>query len=178
MLLVAPKRKRRSAGVVYKTRLFYDPARSTQEFDDVFRSARRVERKYAVLLRGRVQEIVTQGLYTTGAHLLAVLDAMPAPGDRTKEQSERISAAAASAKKETRQIEDYASIVAMKSALVRYLSGIFLGAVAVALGVYAAAAGRAAGRRSAFVDHRCGVRGDRVRARDRRAAADRDLAHG
>jgi hypothetical protein len=138
LLLVAQKRKRRSGGVVYKTRLFYDPARSTQEFDDVFRSARRVERKYAVLLRGRVQEIVTQGLYTTGAHLLAVLDAMPTAADRAKEQTERISAAAASAKKETRQIEDYASIVAMKSALVRYLSGIFLGAVAVALGVYAA----------------------------------------
>lgn len=124
--------------MVYITRLFYDPVRSTQEFDDVFRSARRVERKCAVLLRGRVQEIVTQGLYTTGAHLLAVLDAMSSRDVRAEEESARISAAAASAKKETRQIEDYASIAAMKSALIRYLSGIFLGAVAVALAVYAA----------------------------------------
>jgi hypothetical protein len=138
LLLVAQERKRRSGDVVYKTRLFYDPAKSTQEFDDVFRSARRVERKYAVLLRGRVQEIVTRGLYTTGAHLLAVLDAMPSREVRAQEESARISAAAASAKKETRQIEDYASVAAMKSALIRYLSGIFLGAIAVALAVYAA----------------------------------------
>lgn len=136
LLLVA--RRRLFRRVVYKTRLFYDPRRSTQEFDDVFRSARRVERKYAVLLRGRVQEILTQGLYTTGAHLLAVLDAMSPPESRPQGEAERISAAALSAKKETRQIEDYASVAATKSALIRYLSGIFLGAAAVALGVYAA----------------------------------------
>src|SRR3569833_888415 len=56
LLLVAQKRGRWSRGVVYKTRLFYDPSRRTPAFDAVFRSARRVERKYAVLLRGRVHE--------------------------------------------------------------------------------------------------------------------------
>jgi hypothetical protein len=138
LLLVAQPRPGRSRGIVYKTRLFYDPSRSTPEFDDVFRSARRVERKYAVLLRGRVQEILTQGIYTTGAHLLAVLDAMSGPNSRTEEESSRITNAAGAAKKETRQIERYADVAAMKSALIRYLSGIFLGALVVALCVYSA----------------------------------------
>jgi hypothetical protein len=140
LLLVAQKRGRWSRGVVYKTRLFYDPSRSTPEFDAVFRSARRVERKYAVLLRGRVQEILTQGIYTTGAHLLAVLDAMSATRDRTAVEAKRILGAAGAAKKETKQIERYAYVAAMKSALIRYLSGIFLGALVVVAGVYSASA--------------------------------------
>ncbi|MFG1645073.1 hypothetical protein ACGFMK_32725 [Amycolatopsis sp. NPDC049252] len=136
LLLVAQRRPGWPPRVVHKTRLFYDPSRSTPEFDDVFRSARQVERKYAVLLHGRVQEILTQGSYTTGAHLLAVLDAMSAPEAPPEQKPGRISSAAASAKKETKQIERYAYVAAMKSALIRYLSGIFVGAIVVALCVY------------------------------------------
>src|SRR2546429_6045962 len=44
LLLVAKRRSRWWPGVVYKTRLFYDPSHSTPEFDAVFRSARPVER--------------------------------------------------------------------------------------------------------------------------------------
>ena len=120
--------------VEYKTRLFYDPSESTPAFDDVFRSARRVERQYSVLLRGQSQEILAQGIYTTGAHLLSVLDAM-IPGGRGSEQLGRVASAVGSAKKETRQIEHYAHGAAMKSALVRYLLGIFFGAVVAGLGV-------------------------------------------
>ncbi|MGW4521901.1 hypothetical protein [Amycolatopsis sp. NPDC004378] len=138
LLLVAQPRSGWSRGVLYKTRLFYDPSQSTPEFDAVFRSARRVERKYAVLLRGRVQEILTQGIYTTGAHLLAVLDAMSPARDRSPDEKDRILGAAEAGKKETKQIERYAYLAAMKSALIRYLSGIFLGALVVALGVYLA----------------------------------------
>jgi hypothetical protein len=140
LLLVSNSRGRWFPGSVYKTRLFYNPSYSTTEFDDVFRSARRVERKFAVLLRGRVQEILTQGIYTTGVHMLALLDAMPPPGSRSPADAERIATAANSAKKETKQIEQYAYVAAMKSALIRYLTGIFVGAVVVALCVYATVA--------------------------------------
>ncbi|MEV6875788.1 hypothetical protein [Amycolatopsis sp. NPDC051128] len=121
--------------VVYKLRLFYDPVHSTTDVDDVFRSARRVERKYAVLLGGQPQEILAQGLYTAAVALLGVLDAMVG----SEQQRERVSAAVLSARKEIRQIEQDAREAALDRALVRYLGGLAVGvfaAAAVAMGVY------------------------------------------
>jgi hypothetical protein len=144
LLLVAKSRHERTdgadsgsgRGVIYKTRLYYDPSKTTPEFDDVFRSARRVERTYTVLLRGRMQEILLQGIYTTGAHLLGVLDGALGAENQDSARPERLGEAAASAKKETRQIEQYAHGAAMKSAVAWYLLGIFFGAMASGLCVY------------------------------------------
>ncbi|MCR6482061.1 hypothetical protein M8542_04490 [Amycolatopsis sp. OK19-0408] len=113
-------------GVFYKTRLFYDPVESSTEFDDVFRSARRVERKYSVLLHGQTQEILAQGIYTTAVALLSVLDAMVGAAQKR----ERVTAAVASARKEIRQIEQNAREAALDRALVRYLGGLAVGVVA------------------------------------------------
>lgn len=128
-LLLVAKEQRTPKGakeVVYKTRLFYDPRQSTTDFDDVFRSARRVERKYSVLLGGQTQEILAQGIYTTAVALLSVLDAMV----DSEQKRERVTAAVASARKEIRQIEQNARDAALDRALVRYLGGLAVGVVA------------------------------------------------
>jgi hypothetical protein len=117
-------------------RLFYDPVESTPDFDDVFRSARRVERKYSVLLSGEAQEILAQGIYTTAVALLSVLDAMV---KSEQDRDERVAAAVASARKEIRQIEQNARDAALDRALIRYLGGLAVGAVA-AITVVAAVA--------------------------------------
>ncbi|MFJ9787066.1 hypothetical protein ACIRSS_46350 [Amycolatopsis sp. NPDC101161] len=121
--------------VVYKLRQYYDASQSTADFDDVFRSARRVERKYSVLLGGQSQEILVQGIYTEAVALLSVLDAMVgADGKR-----ERLAAAVASSRKEIRQIEQNARDAALDRALVRYLGGLAVGVVvaaAVAIAVH------------------------------------------
>jgi hypothetical protein len=131
ILLVAQERSGADGGakeVVYKLRLYYDHADSSPEFDDVFRSARRVERKYSVLLSGQSQEILVQGLYTAAVALLGVLDAMAGSGQKP----ERLAAAVLSARKEIRQIEQNARDAALDRALIRYLGGLAVGAVAAA----------------------------------------------
>ena len=110
---------------VLKMRLYYDAFQSTTDVDDVFRSARRAERKYSVLLEGKTQEILVRGIYTTAVVLLSVLDAMVDSADKPK----RVQAAAASAQKEVRQIEQNARDAALDRALVRYLGGLAAGAV-------------------------------------------------
>jgi hypothetical protein len=132
ILLVAQERSGADGGakeVVYKLRLYYDHADSSPEFDDVFRSARRVERKYSVLLSGQSQEILVQGLYTAAVALLGVLDAMAGSGQKP----ERLAAAVLSARKEIRQIEQNARDAALDRALIRYLGGLAVGAVAAAV---------------------------------------------
>jgi hypothetical protein len=129
ILLVAQERSGADGGakeVVYKLRLYYDHADSSPEFDDVFRSARRVERKYSVLLSGQSQEILVQGLYTAAVALLGVLDAMEGSGQKP----ERLAAAVLSTRKEIRQIEQNARDAALDRALIRYLGGLAVGAVA------------------------------------------------
>jgi hypothetical protein len=121
--------------VVYKLRLFYDPVEGTSDVDDVFRSVRRVERKYSVLLGGQSQEILVRGLYTAAVALLGLLDAMVDSGQK----SARVAAAVLSARKEIRQIEQNAREAALDRALVRYLGGLAVGvfaAAAVAIAVY------------------------------------------
>lgn len=135
LLLVAKEPDGGAKEVVYKLRLYYDHADSTPEFDDVFRSARRVERKYSVLLGGQSQEILVQGLYTAAAALLGVLDAMAG----SEQKRERVAAAVLSARKEIRQIEQNARDAALDRALIRYLGGLAVGAVA-ATGAVAAVA--------------------------------------
>ncbi|MFJ7214020.1 hypothetical protein [Amycolatopsis sp. NPDC098790] len=136
LLLVAEDEEQpnRDKKKVYRLRLFYDPGEGTPDVDDVFRSARRVERKYSVLLEGQAQEILARGLYTAVAALLTVLDAMV--GSDQKRQ--RVAAAVLSARKEIRQIEQNAREAALDRALVRYLGGLAVGvfaAAAVAVGV-------------------------------------------
>ncbi|GHF93144.1 MULTISPECIES: hypothetical protein [Amycolatopsis] len=129
VLLVAAKERKEVNGgaerAVLKMRLYYDPLESTTEVDDVFQSARRVERKYSVLLRGETQEILARGIYTTAVVLLSVLDAMVG----SPHKPERVPAAAASARKEIRQIEQNARDAALDRALIRYLGGLAVGAV-------------------------------------------------
>ncbi|WP_410673592.1 hypothetical protein [Amycolatopsis sp. cmx-4-68] len=130
LLLVAQEQNVPVGGereVLYKLRLYYDHADSTPDFDDVFRSARRVERKYSVLLSGQAQQILVQGIYTTAVALLSVLDAMVKPGP---ERDERVAAAVTSARKEIRQIEQNARDAALDRALIRYLGGLAVGAFA------------------------------------------------
>ncbi len=110
---------------VLKMRLYYDASQSTTDVDDVFRSARRVERKYSVLLEGKTQEMLARGISTTAVVLLGVLDAMVGLPDRAK----RVQAAAVSAQKEIRQIEQNARDAAQDRALVRYLGGLAAGAL-------------------------------------------------
>ncbi|WIY00047.1 hypothetical protein QRX60_39265 [Amycolatopsis mongoliensis] len=138
LLLVAKARSGPDGGageVVHKLRLYYDHADSTPEFDDVFRSARRVERKYSVLLSGQSQEILVQGLYTAAVALLGVLDAMV----DSEQKRERVAAAVLSARKEIRQIEQNARDAALDRALIRYLGGLAVGAVAATVAVAAVA---------------------------------------
>ncbi len=116
---------------VLKMRLYYDAFESTPDVDDVFRSARRVERKYSVLLEGKTQEILARGIYTTAVVLLGVLDAMVGSPDKPK----RMPVAAASAQKEIRQIEQNARDAALDRALVRYLGGLAAGFVLAVAGV-------------------------------------------
>ncbi|WP_410614844.1 hypothetical protein [Amycolatopsis sp. lyj-109] len=110
---------------VLKMRLYYDALQSTTDVDDVFRSARRVERKYSVLLEGKAQEILARGISTTAVVLLGVLDAMVGSPDKPK----RVQAAAVSAQKEIRQIEQNARDAALDRALIRYLGGLAAGAL-------------------------------------------------
>jgi len=137
ILLVATKEQTEVNGGaernVLKMRLYYDARESSTDVDDVFRSARRVERKYSVLLQGKTQDILVRGIYTTAVVLLGVLDAMVGSADKPK----RVSAAAASAQKEIRQIEQNARDAALDRALVRYLGGLAAGAVLVIAGVIA-----------------------------------------
>ncbi|MEU8639096.1 hypothetical protein AB0C38_43470 [Amycolatopsis sp. NPDC048633] len=138
LLLVAKEQSGSDGGakeVVHKLRLYYDHTDSTPEFDDVFRSARRVERKYSVLLSGQSQEILVQGLYTAAAALLGVLDAMVG----SAQKPERLAAAVLSARKEIRQIEQNARDAALDRALIRYLGGLAVGAVAATVVVAAVA---------------------------------------
>jgi hypothetical protein len=88
-----------------------------------------VERKYSVLLSGQSQEILVQGLYTAAVALLGVLDAMAGSGQKP----ERLAAAVLSARKEIRQIEQNARDAALDRALIRYLGGLAVGAVAAAV---------------------------------------------
>jgi hypothetical protein len=130
LLLVAQEQNGPESGeqeVVYKLRLYYDHADSTSDFDDVFRSARRVERKYSVLLSGQAQQILVQGIYTTAVALLSVHDLKSGPDSN---RDERVAAAVASARKEIRQIEQNARDAALDRALIRYLGGLAVGAVA------------------------------------------------
>ncbi|OXM69825.1 hypothetical protein CF165_07465 [Amycolatopsis vastitatis] len=131
VLLVAAKEKAEVNGgaerIVLKMRLYYDARKSTTDVDDVFRLARRVERKYSVLLRGETQDILVRGIYTTAAVLLSVLDAMVC--SERKRKRERVRAAAASARKEIRQIEQNARDAALDRALIRYLGGLAAGFV-------------------------------------------------
>ncbi|SEF37842.1 hypothetical protein SAMN05421837_11618 [Amycolatopsis pretoriensis] len=128
LLVVAKQQTGEVDRVVYKLRQYYDAVQSTADFDDVFRSARRVERKYSVLLGGRPQEILVQGIYTETVALLSVLDAMVG----SEQKRERLTAAVASARKEIRQIEQNARDAALDRALVRYLGGLAVGAVVAA----------------------------------------------
>ncbi|MEQ0563971.1 hypothetical protein ABJI51_33235 [Amycolatopsis sp. NEAU-NG30] len=131
LLLVANDR-RESGGDgdrIHKLRFFYDPVETTPDVDDVFRSVRRAERKYSVLLGGQPQEILVQGLYTATVALLGVLDAMVASGQKES----RVTAAVASARKEIRQIEQNAREAALDRALIRYLGGLAVGVVAAAV---------------------------------------------
>lgn len=129
ILLVLAKEQTAADGgaerYVLKMRLYYDAAQSTTDVDDVFRSARRVERKYSVLLEGKTQEMLARGISTTAVVLLGVLDAMVGSPEKVK----RVQAAAASARKEIRQIEQNARDAAQDRALVRYLGGLAAGAV-------------------------------------------------
>ncbi|MGW3965802.1 hypothetical protein ACWED2_38695 [Amycolatopsis sp. NPDC005003] len=118
---------------VLKMRLYYDALQSTTDVDDVFRSARRVERKYSVLLEGKTQEILARGIYTTAVVLLGVLDAMVGSPDKPK----RVQAAAVSAQKELRQIEQNARDAAQDRALARYLGGLAAGFVLAVAAVIA-----------------------------------------
>jgi len=135
LLVVAKEQAGADGGAernVLKMRLYYDALQSTTDVDDVFRSARRVERKYSVLLQGKTQEILARGISTTAVVLLSVLDAMVGSADKPK----RVQAAAASAQKEIRQIEQNARDAALDRALVRYLGGLAVGAVlAVAVAI-------------------------------------------
>ncbi|MEV6824233.1 hypothetical protein [Amycolatopsis sp. NPDC051102] len=137
ILLVAVKEQTGADGDaernVLRMRLYYDARESTPEVDDVFRAARRVERKYSVLLEGKPQEILVRGIHATAAVLLGVLDAMVDSPDRT----ERVQAAAASAQKELRQIEQNARDVALDRALARYLGGLAAGFVLAVAAVIA-----------------------------------------
>jgi len=130
LLLVAEDEEQsgRDAKKVYKLRLVSDPGEGTPDVDDVFRSARRVERKYSVLLDGQAQEILARGLYTAVAALLTVLDAMVT----SDQKRQRVAAAVLSARKEIRQIEQNAREAALDRALVRYLGGLAFGVLAAA----------------------------------------------
>ncbi|MGK3201860.1 hypothetical protein [Amycolatopsis sp. MEPSY49] len=135
LLVVAKEQNGEVKRAVYKLRQYYDAVQSTAEFDDVFRSARRVERKYSVLLGGQPQEILVQGIYTEAVALLSVLDAMVG----SEQKGARLTAAVASARKEIRQIEQNARDAALDRALVRYLGGLAVGVVvaaAVAIAVH------------------------------------------
>ncbi len=136
ILLVVAKEQGEADGAernVLKMRLYYDARQSTPDVDDVFRAARRVERKYSVLLEGKTQEMLARGIHATAVVLLGVLDAMVDSPDKP----ERMPVAAASAQKEIRQIEQNARDAALDRALVRYLGGLAAGFVLAVTAVIA-----------------------------------------